>query len=88
MRKVCLCWPPIDLFFLSAALDGFLGNNHPWLVKMLREVHLLERLRHPNIVNYKHAWLEYSQLTPFGKETGYPLWGNSVLNVFELAIRS
>lgn len=43
------------------------GNNHPWLVKMLREVHLLERLRHPNIVSYKHAWLEYSQPSPFGK---------------------
>lgn len=34
---------------------------------MLREVHLLERLRHPNIVSYKHAWLEYSQPSPFGK---------------------
>ncbi|KAI8142073.1 kinase-like domain-containing protein [Fennellomyces sp. T-0311] len=44
------------------------GNNHPWLVKMLREVHLLERLRHPNIINYKHAWLEYNRLTPFGPE--------------------
>lgn len=45
-----------------------IGNNHPWLVRMLREVHLLERLRHPNIVTYKHSWLEYNRLTPFGPE--------------------
>lgn len=45
-----------------------IGNNHPWLVQMLREVHLLERLRHANIVTYKHSWLEYYQLTPFGPE--------------------
>lgn len=45
-----------------------IGNNHPWLVRMLREVHLLERLRHPNVVSYKHSWLEYNRLTPFGPE--------------------
>ncbi|KAL9546714.1 hypothetical protein PS6_007523 [Mucor atramentarius] len=45
-----------------------IGNNHPWLVRMLREVHLLERLRHPNIVSYKHSWLEYNRLSPFGPE--------------------
>ncbi|RHZ44213.1 hypothetical protein Glove_750g11 [Diversispora epigaea] len=44
------------------------GDNHTWLVKMLREVHLLEKLRHLNIVDYKHAWLEYHQLTNFGPE--------------------
>ncbi|CAO3615292.1 unnamed protein product [Cunninghamella blakesleeana] len=43
-----------------------IGNNHTWLVKMLREVHLLERLHHPNIVSYKHSWLEYDRLTSFG----------------------
>ncbi|KAI8980463.1 kinase-like domain-containing protein [Pilobolus umbonatus] len=45
-----------------------IGDNHPWLVRMLREVHLLERLRHPNIVSYKHSWLEYNRLTAFGPE--------------------
>ncbi|KAG1053952.1 hypothetical protein G6F43_004005 [Rhizopus delemar] len=45
-----------------------IGNNHTWLVRMLREVHLLERLRHPNIVTYKHSWLEFCQLSPFGPE--------------------
>ncbi|KAJ3021162.1 putative serine/threonine-protein kinase iks1 [Thoreauomyces humboldtii] len=44
------------------------GTSHAWLVRMLREVHLLERLRHPNITEYKHAWLEYRQLTLFGPE--------------------
>ncbi len=44
------------------------GDNHAWLVRMLREVHLLEKLHHPNIVDYKHAWLEYHQLTNFGPQ--------------------
>lgn len=45
-----------------------IGDNHSWLVKMLREVHLLERLRHPNVVTYKHSWLELCQLSPFGPD--------------------
>ncbi|RKO88342.1 kinase-like domain-containing protein, partial [Blyttiomyces helicus] len=44
------------------------GSSHAWLVRMLREVHLLERLRHPNIIEYKHAWLENRQPTVFGPE--------------------
>lgn len=42
------------------------GDDHSWLNRMLREVHILENLRHQNIIEYKHAWLEYHQLTPFG----------------------
>ncbi|KAJ3045693.1 putative serine/threonine-protein kinase iks1 [Rhizophlyctis rosea] len=42
------------------------GTSHAWLVRMLKEVHLLERLRHPNIIEYKHAWLENRQPTIFG----------------------
>lgn len=42
------------------------GDDHSWLNRMLREVHILENLRHSNIIEYKHAWLEYHQLTPFG----------------------
>ncbi|KAI7901785.1 kinase-like domain-containing protein [Cokeromyces recurvatus] len=68
-----------SVFLCEHVLDGVklgkyavkkvaIGNNHPWLVKMLREVHLLERLRHPNVVSYKHSWLEYCRLTPFGPE--------------------
>jgi len=32
----------------------------------LREVHLLETLRHPNIITYHHAWLESAQFSSFG----------------------
>ncbi|KAJ3381164.1 putative serine/threonine-protein kinase iks1 [Lobulomyces angularis] len=44
------------------------GESKDWLVKMLREVKLLEKLRHPNIIEYKHAWVEDYQLTKFGPE--------------------
>ena len=30
------------------------------------QVRLLERLHHPNIVTYHHAWLETSQFSAFG----------------------
>jgi len=43
-----------------------IGDNHEWLNRMLKEVHILENLRHPNIIEYKHAWLEYHRPTPFG----------------------
>jgi hypothetical protein len=29
---------------------------------MLTEVHMLEKLHHANIVDYKHAWLEHAKL--------------------------
>ncbi|ORY39585.1 kinase-like protein, partial [Rhizoclosmatium globosum] len=45
-----------------------IGSSHSWLVRQLQEVHLLERLRHPNIVHYKHAWIENKQLSVFGPE--------------------
>ncbi|KAJ3219820.1 putative serine/threonine-protein kinase iks1 [Dinochytrium kinnereticum] len=45
-----------------------IGVSHSWLVRQLQEVHLLERLRHPNIIHYKHAWIENKQLTNFGPE--------------------
>ncbi len=43
------------------------GEHHDWLVKMLREVTLLEKLRHPNIIDYKHAWVERCRLNQFGE---------------------
>ncbi|KAI8388672.1 kinase-like domain-containing protein [Radiomyces spectabilis] len=68
--SVYLCEHELDGVKLGvyAVKKVAIGNNHPWLVKMLREVHLLERLRHPNIVSYKHSWLENDRLTPFGPE--------------------
>eukprot|EP01134_Creolimax_fragrantissima_P003321 CFRG3321T1 len=38
------------------------GDSHDWFVSMLNEVHMLEKLHHENIVDYKHAWLEHEQL--------------------------
>ncbi|CAG8763681.1 14956_t:CDS:2, partial [Racocetra persica] len=65
--SVFLCKHVLDNVHLGeyAIKKVAVGDNHSWLVKMLREVHLLERLHHPNIVDYKHAWLEHHQLTNF-----------------------
>ncbi|KAI7817432.1 kinase-like domain-containing protein [Gamsiella multidivaricata] len=68
--SVFLCQHILDGIHLGeyAIKKVAVGNNHDWLVQMLREVHLLERLHHPNIVSYKHAWLENHQLHKFGPE--------------------
>ncbi|KAF2153345.1 kinase-like protein, partial [Myriangium duriaei CBS 260.36] len=42
------------------------GNDHDWLAKVLVEVQLLQRLNHPNLVAYRHVWLEDAQTTKFG----------------------
>ncbi|KAF4581706.1 putative serine/threonine-protein kinase iks1 [Pleurotus pulmonarius] len=42
------------------------GQSHSYLVKILREVRLLERLHHRNIITYHHAWLETYQFSAFG----------------------
>mmetsp|Transcript_5416 Transcript_5416/g.23033 ORF Transcript_5416/g.23033 Transcript_5416/m.23033 type:complete len:596 (-) Transcript_5416:787-2574(-) len=42
------------------------GDNHKWLVNVLREVKVLEGLHHPNIIEYKHTWLEKAKLCDFG----------------------
>eukprot|EP01100_Stratorugosa_tubuloviscum_P013658 TRINITY_DN699_c0_g1_i7.p1 TRINITY_DN699_c0_g1~~TRINITY_DN699_c0_g1_i7.p1 ORF type:complete len:539 (-),score=209.79 TRINITY_DN699_c0_g1_i7:16-1632(-) len=43
-----------------------IGSQRSWFLKVLREVHVLNNLQHPNIVAYKHAWLEVSQPADFG----------------------
>lgn len=42
------------------------GDDHAWLEKVLVEVELLAHLAHPNLVSYRHVWLEDVQLTRFG----------------------
>ncbi|KAI9227881.1 MAG: kinase-like domain-containing protein [Piptocephalis tieghemiana] len=45
-----------------------IGDNHIWLVRMLREIDLLERLRHRHVIEYKHVWIEAHQLSRFAPE--------------------
>ncbi|CDO70618.1 hypothetical protein BN946_scf184748.g15 [Trametes cinnabarina] len=42
------------------------GQSHSYLLNTLREVRLLEKLHHPNIITYHHAWLESAQFSSFG----------------------
>ncbi|KAK4445526.1 kinase-like domain-containing protein [Podospora aff. communis PSN243] len=42
------------------------GNDHAWLEKVLVEVELLAKLSHPNLVSYRHVWLEDMKLNRFG----------------------
>eukprot|EP00392_Amoebophrya_sp_AT5.2_P007596 g7611.t1 len=41
------------------------GDDRAWLRKIIREVKAFERLNHPNIVQYKHSWLESWQPNPW-----------------------
>ncbi|KAI0473558.1 kinase-like protein [Xylariaceae sp. FL0804] len=42
------------------------GDDHAWLEKVLIEVELLANLSHPNLVSYRHVWLEDVRLHRFG----------------------
>lgn len=44
------------------------GDDHTWLEKVLIEVELLAKLSHPNLVSYRHVWLEDVKLTRFAPE--------------------
>eukprot|EP00371_Babesia_bovis_P002798 XP_001611445.1 protein kinase domain containing protein [Babesia bovis T2Bo] len=41
------------------------GDDRQWLRKMIREVKVREMLRHQNIVDYNHSWLEMYRLNEF-----------------------
>ncbi|GAA6008090.1 hypothetical protein JCM11491_001878 [Sporobolomyces phaffii] len=41
------------------------GDSTPSLLRILREVHLLEAIQHPNVISYHHAWLETLGAGPF-----------------------
>lgn len=44
------------------------GDNAPWLIRVLREVRALEKLqKHQNIINYKHSWLVCVQSQLFSR---------------------
>lgn len=45
------------------------GDNHPWLERVLMEVSLLQDLSHQNLVSYRHVWLENFQTGAFGPST-------------------
>ncbi|KAG8833557.1 putative serine/threonine-protein kinase iks1 [Serendipita sp. 400] len=42
------------------------GHSHEYLLRILKEVRLLETLRHPNIITYHHSWLETTRFSSFG----------------------
>jgi serine/threonine protein kinase len=42
------------------------GDDHAWLEKVLIEVQLLQRLSHPNLVSYRHVWLEDVKINLYG----------------------
>ena len=42
------------------------GHSHEYLLRILKEVKLLETLRHPNIISYHHSWLETTRFSSFG----------------------
>eukprot|EP00474_Spongospora_subterranea_P005228 CRZ05686.1 hypothetical protein [Spongospora subterranea] len=68
-----------SVYLCSHLLDGVtlgtyackkipVGDNRPWLNRVLSEVRAVESLRHPNIVAYKHSWLEVTQTADFGPQ--------------------
>jgi len=66
-----------SVFLCTHTLDGnplgdyaikkiAVGQSSHQLMQVLSEVKFLESLRHPNITQYHHAWIEKTQLSRFG----------------------
>mmetsp|Transcript_10688 Transcript_10688/g.28079 ORF Transcript_10688/g.28079 Transcript_10688/m.28079 type:complete len:529 (+) Transcript_10688:271-1857(+) len=47
------------------------GDSHAWLERKLREVKVLEKVHHPNVVDYKHSWLEMHSESEFAPEVPF-----------------
>eukprot|EP00475_Leptophrys_vorax_P027089 TRINITY_DN3859_c0_g2_i1.p1 TRINITY_DN3859_c0_g2~~TRINITY_DN3859_c0_g2_i1.p1 ORF type:complete len:771 (-),score=140.76 TRINITY_DN3859_c0_g2_i1:1121-3289(-) len=43
-----------------------LSDDPNWQKRVFREVRLLERVHHPNIIAYRHTWLEFAKIADFG----------------------
>ncbi|KAH8741076.1 hypothetical protein FG386_001628 [Cryptosporidium ryanae] len=58
--QVYLCAHVLDGITLAqyAVKKVPVGDNKKWLSTVLREVKIRELLHHPNIVQYRHSWLE------------------------------
>ncbi|KAF8308195.1 kinase-like protein, partial [Clavulina sp. PMI_390] len=66
--SVFLCQHVLDGNMLGhfAVKKIAVGSSHEYLVNILKEVRLLETLRHQNIITYHHSWLETSRFSAFG----------------------
>ncbi|EIW77275.1 kinase-like protein [Coniophora puteana RWD-64-598 SS2] len=66
--SVYLCQHVLDGNLLGqfAVKKIAVGQSHSYLIGILREIRLLETLRHRNIITYHHAWLETAQFSAFG----------------------
>eukprot|EP00400_MALV-I_sp_L67-5_P001103 gene1103-698_t len=40
-----------------------IGDDRSWFRSVLREIKTCERLHHPNVVEYKHSWIELSRMS-------------------------
>jgi serine/threonine protein kinase len=44
------------------------GDDTEWLSRLLNEVHMLEAMRHENVIEYRHSWLEEWKPSPFAPQ--------------------
>ena len=64
---VYLCWHELEGHRLGrfAVKIVPVGDSEEWLSRRLQEVRTMCRLKHPNIIEYKHAWMEEWSGSPF-----------------------
>jgi serine/threonine protein kinase len=66
---VYLCRHVLNGNFLSyhAVKKIAVGKSKGYLTEMLREVRLLEGLRHKNIIPYEHIWVEPARFSRYAE---------------------